>query len=188
MRRGSREPKGDWCEARPRSPPWWAGYLLSNAETHVTTSAVAERHASLARWVADVATAFLQGDPQKKVLWARIPKDACDLIGARSHPLDTCLFSLFDGEKLGSLIGPHVDDMLGTGDETSERYQEIKKALKGEFNFKHWTEETTEKALEFCGCRVERHFWDGCLQPDFDLQKIDGRTPLMPCDALCPRC
>ncbi|CAK9022980.1 unnamed protein product [Durusdinium trenchii] len=33
------------------------------------------------RWTADVATAFLQGDPQQRILWARIPKDACELIG-----------------------------------------------------------------------------------------------------------
>ena len=33
------------------------------------------------RWTADVATAFLQGDPQQRVLWARFPKDACELIG-----------------------------------------------------------------------------------------------------------
>ena len=33
------------------------------------------------RWTADVAFAFLQGDPQERVLWARIPKDACELIG-----------------------------------------------------------------------------------------------------------
>ena len=33
------------------------------------------------RWTADVATAFLEGDPQERVLWARIPKDARELIG-----------------------------------------------------------------------------------------------------------
>ena len=33
------------------------------------------------RWTADVATAFLQGDPQQRILWARIPEDACELIG-----------------------------------------------------------------------------------------------------------
>ena len=32
-------------------------------------------------FVADVATAFLQGDPQKRILWAKIPRDACMLIG-----------------------------------------------------------------------------------------------------------
>ena len=36
---------------------------------------------SWARWVTDVATAFLQGDPQTRVLWAKIPKDARAIIG-----------------------------------------------------------------------------------------------------------
>ena len=33
------------------------------------------------RWAADVSIAFLQGDPQERTLWAKIPKDACDIIG-----------------------------------------------------------------------------------------------------------
>lgn len=37
------------------------------------------------RWVVDVATAFLQGDAQKRMLWARIPRDACDLIGVPAN-------------------------------------------------------------------------------------------------------
>ena len=144
-----------------------------------------------ARWVADVATAFLQGDPQQRVLWAKIPRDACEIIGVPSgtlmrlikpiygqadaprqwfivakrrlesigyqaHPLDCCLFRYFgsDGSLL-SLIGLHVDDMLGTGLESSEEYQAVKQRLKSEFNFKHWTEESSSKSLEFCGCKLE---------------------------------
>ena len=143
------------------------------------------------RWVADVATAFLQGDPQQRVLWAKIPKDACAIIGVppgtlmrlikpiygqadaprqwfivakrrleaigyRAHPLDCCLFRYFDSSgELISLIGLHVDDMLGAGLESSPEYQQVKAALRKEFNFKHWTEESEDKALEFCGCKLE---------------------------------
>ena len=38
---------------------------------------------SLSAWtaaVADVTTAFLQGDPQQRELWAKLPKDACDAL------------------------------------------------------------------------------------------------------------
>ena len=99
-------------------------------------------------FISDVATAFLQGDPQKRILWARIPKDACQLIGVpagtlmrllkpiygqadaprrwfqvarrrliaagyQPHPLDQCLYCLFHGDQLVSMIGIHVDDLIG---------------------------------------------------------------------------
>ena len=101
-------------------------------------------------FISDVATAFLQGDPQKRILWARIPKDACQLIGVpagtlmrllkpiygqadaprrwfqvarrrliaagyQPHPLDQCLYCLFHGGQLVSMIGIHVDDLIGAG-------------------------------------------------------------------------
>ena len=121
-----------------------------------------------ARWVADVATAFLQGDPQQRVLWARIPRDAwprqwylvakrrLESLGFQSHPLDTCLFRYYGSTgELICLVGIHVDDMLGTGLESSAEYQKLKQLLQKEFNFKHWTEEEDGKPLEFCGCKLE---------------------------------
>jgi hypothetical protein len=38
---------------------------------------------SLLTWTATVAaatTAFLQGDPPQRELWAKLPKDACDIL------------------------------------------------------------------------------------------------------------
>ena len=140
-------------------------------------------------WVSDVATAFLQGDPQERVLWAKIPKDACQLIGVPAgtlmrllkplygqadaprawfqvarrrliscgytpHPLDSCMFLLFDGANLVSAIGVHVDDLLGGGDESSSVYAKAKDDLKREFQFKHWTSDQETDTLEFCGCKL----------------------------------
>ena len=47
------------------------------------------------RWTADVATAFLQGDPQQRILWARIPKDACELIGVPPGTLTRLIKPLY---------------------------------------------------------------------------------------------
>ena len=142
--------------------------------------------------VADVSTAFLQGDPQHRELWAKLPRDACQLlnvpagslmklikpiygqadapkawyvvakrrlesVGFVVHPLDGCLFRLFD-EKGGltAMIGLHVDDMFITGDLKSKKYKETIEWLKEQFSFKHWTEHQEGKPLEFCGCELDR--------------------------------
>ena len=140
-------------------------------------------------FISDVSTAFLQGDPQTRILWAKIPKDACQLIGVppgtlmkllkpiygqadaprqwfvvarrrlisigyKPHALDQCLYLLHHGQDLISMIGLHVDDLLGGGDENHERYQEAKQRLKAEFTFKHWREQGENETLEFCGCHL----------------------------------
>ena len=140
-------------------------------------------------FISDVSTAFLQGDPQTRILWAKIPKDACQLIGAppgtlmrllkpiygqadaprqwfvvarrrlisigyKPHALDQCLYLLHHGQDLISMIGLHVDDLLGGGDENHERYQDAKQRLKAEFTFKHWREQGENETLEFCGCHL----------------------------------
>ena len=116
-------------------------------------------------FISDVSIAFLQGDPQTRILWAKIPKDACQLIGVppgtfmkllkpiygqadaprqwfvvarrrlisigyKPHALDQCLYLLHHGQDFISMIGLHVNDLLGGGDENHERYQEAKQRLK----------------------------------------------------------
>ena len=144
------------------------------------------------RWTADVSTAFLQGDPQERTLWAKIPKDACEIIGVapgtlmrlikpiygqadaprqwfivarrrlenlgfRAHALDQCLYTFHDSNKqLISMVGLHVDDLLGCGKDGHPEYESLKQQLKDAFNFKHWIEETEDKPLEFCGCHLSR--------------------------------
>ena len=55
--------------------------------------------------------------------WFIVAKRRLESIGYRAHPLDACLFRYFgkDGTLL-SLIGLHVDDMLGCGLESSKEY------------------------------------------------------------------
>ena len=70
--------------------------------------------------------------------------------------LDHCLYKLHNKDgKLVSLIGLHVDDLIGAGDEGDECYRQAREALRKEFNFKHWT--TDEKGeLEFCGNKLTK--------------------------------
>ena len=164
------------------------------------------------KFTADVSTAFLQGDKQARLLWCRIPADACKLMGCPAgthmkllkplygqadaprawfqvakrrlcsvgytvHALDHCLFRLHNQSgRLVSLIGLHVDDMIGAGDETDEVYLKARESLKKEFNFKHWT--TEEKGeLEFCGNKLtacENGAWK--LQQEEYMKKIKPMT------------
>ena len=164
------------------------------------------------RWTADVSTAFLQGDPQERVLWAKIPRDACNLIGVapgtlmklikpiygqadaprqwfmvarrrleslgfRAHPLDQCLYTYYDSNKaLISMVGLHVDDLLGCGKDGAPEYEHLKNQLKEAFNFKHWTEESTEKPLEFCGCHLSRNATESKLHQAEYLKNVKPMT------------
>ena len=164
------------------------------------------------RWTADVSTAFLQGDPQERVLWAKIPRDACNLIGVapgtlmelikpiygqadaprqwfmvarrrleglgfRAHPLDQCLYTYYDSNKaLISMVGLHVDDLLGCGKDGAPEYEHLKNQLKEAFHFKHWTEESAEKPLEFCGCHLSRNATESKLHQAEYLKNVKPMT------------
>jgi hypothetical protein len=84
-------------------------------------------------------------------------------IGYKPHALDQCLYSLHHGQDLISMIGLHVDDLLGGGDENHEQYQEAKQRLKAEFTFKHWREQGENETLEFCGCHLTHIQQKECL-------------------------
>ena len=87
-----------------------------------------------------------------------------------------CLFLLYHGQDLISMIGLHVDDLLGGGDESHERYQEAKKQLKTEFTFKHWREEGEAEALEFCGCQLVPQDAGWLLQQKDYIMKVKPIT------------
>ena len=162
------------------------------------------------KFTADVSTAFLQGDRQERMLWCKIPADACRLIGCAPgtymkllkplygqadaprawfrvaqrrlcqcgyeiHCLDHCLYKLHNRDgRLVSLIGLHVDDLIGAGDESDEDYQKAREALKKEFNFKHWTSDVAGE-LEFCGNRLTR-----CEDESWKLQQEDYLKKIKP--------
>ena len=164
------------------------------------------------RWTADVSTAFLQGDPQERTLWARIRKDACQIIGVvpgtlmklikpiygqadaprqwfivarrrleslgyKAHALDQCLYTFHDSDKhLISMVGLHVDDLLGCGQDGHPEYEHLKLQLKDAFNFKHWTEETEDKPIEFCGCHLSRTSTESKLHQAENLKGVKPMT------------
>ena len=62
--------------------------------------------------------------------WFVVARRRLISIGYKPHALDQCLYLLHHGQDLISMIGLHVDDLLGGGDENHERYQEAKQRLK----------------------------------------------------------
>ena len=86
--------------------------------------------------------------------WFIVARRRLESLGYRAHPLDQCLFTYHDSNKnLISMVGLHVDDLLGCGKTGSSEYEHLKSKLKEAFNFKHWTEEG-DTPLEFCGCHL----------------------------------
>ena len=84
------------------------------------------------------------------------------------HPLDACLFLVFDPSEKSQLSQPgdgddlppgrlvatfgiHVDDLLGCGDVNNGVYQKVKKQLHELFSFRMWEESGT---LQYCGCDI----------------------------------
>ena len=97
--------------------------------------------------------------------------------GYQPHPLDQCLYCLFHGDQLVSMIGIHVDDLIGAGLESDEVYQKAKQALHESFNFKHWAEGKETGQLQFCDCDLEADGNGGWwLRQQAYVQKIKPLT------------
>jgi len=97
-------------------------------------------------------TIYGQADAPRQ--WFVVARRRLLSIGYKPHALDQCLYLLHHGQDLISMIGLHIDDLLGGGDENHVRYQEAKQRLKAEFTFKHWREQGENETLEFCGCHL----------------------------------
>ena len=119
------------------------------------------------------------------------------------HPLDACLFMVYDPSgstqlsplqedenaapgRLVATFGIHVDDLLGCGETNSEIYKQVKKQLHELFSFRMWEENGN---LQYCGCEIVRD--DTCIslkQTDYitkqkpitlpAARKGDGTSPL----------
>ena len=106
--------------------------------------------------------------------WFLEAKDRLTRLGAIQHPLDPCLFLIYDWnapkEKwvvqedtnsnevcrhppLCGLLGLHVDDLLGGGDNENKSYKEFITNLKSNFQFRTWEE---DKTVEYCGATINR--------------------------------
>ena len=119
----------------------------------------------------------LYGQADAPRAWFQVANRRLCSVGFTVHALDHCLFRLRNrAGRLVSLIGLHVDDMIGAGDENDKVYLKAREALKLEFNFKHWT--TDDKGeLEFCGNKLtacENGRWK--LQQEEYMKKIKPMT------------
>ena len=119
----------------------------------------------------------LYGQADAPRAWFQVAKRRLCSVGYTVHALDHRLFRLHNQSgHLVSLIGLHVDDMIGAGDETNEVHLKARAALKQELNFKHWT--TDDKGeLEFCGNKLtacENGAWR--LQQEEYMKKIKPMT------------
>eukprot|EP00435_Cladocopium_sp_Y103_P037857 s79_g10.t1 len=122
------------------------------------------RHGSLMRLLKPI-----HGQADAPRAWYQVARRRLEEIGFSQHPLDGCLFRLFDNNgQLCCLIGLHVDDMLISGDYNNECYLSAKKSLRDKFNFKHWTHIKEHEKLDFCGCSFFKTSFGYQLgQPDY---------------------
>ena len=84
------------------------------------------------------------------------------------HPLDACLFLVFDrpthpppaeGEpepQLLALFGMHVDDLFGCYLKENKDAMDFIDGLRGIFTFREWITGDTQKELEYCGAQIEQ--------------------------------
>ena len=101
--------------------------------------------------------------------WYLEARERLTSLGAMVHPLDSCLFMVYDdaaqsqilpdssseaSQMLVAIFGIHVDDILGCCNPNSPRWQSFQTSLKKTFEFRTWDEATPQKGLEYCGVTV----------------------------------
>ena len=112
-------------------------------------------------WTADVSTTFLQGLPQERRLWVKLPQEALEILGGDEQTRMYLIKqrkennAIDDTEvpELCGLICLHVDDLLGTGNQCSEAYNHAEKSLKETFSFRTWDD---GNSMEYCDARLMR--------------------------------
>ena len=102
--------------------------------------------------------------------WFLEARERLTNLGAQQHPLDACLFLLYDyqapksawtyrtdskGAKhqhppLIAMMGIHVDDILAAVDKSNKTYQAFEEKLKQTFSFRTWEE---DKDFDYCGAK-----------------------------------
>ena len=105
--------------------------------------------------------------------WFLEARERLTNLGAEQHPLDACLFLLYDYQAphsawthrtdskgaqhrhppLIALMGIHVDDIIAAVDKTNKTYQTFEHKLKQTFTFRTWEE---DKDFDYCGAQVRR--------------------------------
>ncbi|CAK9107466.1 Copia protein [Durusdinium trenchii] len=111
-----------------------------------------------------------QQPPRPKNMKAR---ERVTRFGAVVHPLDPCLFMVYDYDApedqwldqpddngntvrqppLLGLFGLHVDDILGCGNMDNASFQKFIKQMKQTFTFRTWEQDSD---IEYCGAKIQR--------------------------------
>ena len=101
--------------------------------------------------------------------WYLEARDRVLNLGARQHPLDSCLFLVYGPgcnqmlssaeptQKLLGIFGIHVDDVLGCADLDSSDWQSFKKKLREAFSFREWHESPHTHSFDYCGVNIHCH-------------------------------
>ena len=102
------------------------------------------------------------------------------------HPLDACLFLVFDkpthpppaeGDpepRLLALFGMHVDDLFGCYLKEDKEAMDFIDGLRGIFNFREWITGDQQKELEYCGAQIveiQENHWKIYHKKYLDKQK-----------------
>ena len=105
--------------------------------------------------------------------WYSEARERVTRLGAVVHPLDPCLFMVYDYEApeeqwldqpddngntvrqppLLGLFGLHVDDVLGCGNMDNASFQKFVSQMKQTFTFRTWEQESD---IEYCGAKIQR--------------------------------
>lgn len=105
--------------------------------------------------------------------WFLEAKERLTSLGARQHPLDACLYLLYDNNApvdqwttttdsngnthqsppLCAVFGLHVDDIIGCADTNNHTYQQFKIQLQQRFKFRTWEEGVS---FEYCGAQINK--------------------------------
>ena len=105
--------------------------------------------------------------------WFLEARERLTNLGAEQHPLDACLFLLYDYQAphttwthrtdskgaqhrqppLIAVMGIHVDDIIAAVNKTNKTYQTFEQKLKQTFTFRTWEE---DKDFDYCGAQVRR--------------------------------
>ena len=105
--------------------------------------------------------------------WYSEARERVTRLGAVVHPLDPCLFMVYDYDApedqwldqpddngntvrqppLLGLFGLHVDDILGCGNMDNASFQKFIKQMKQTFTFRTWEQDSD---IEYCGAKIQR--------------------------------
>ena len=94
--------------------------------------------------------------------WYCEATERLERLGFVRHPLDQCLFLLYDWETLDSLgrpqlvcaLGLYVDDLLAIGNSVDPRYCSARDRLQQTFVFREWHER--KPSVEYLGAEIEQ--------------------------------